>query len=84
MSDLAAVFSGQRPAGIYNLPEATTPDALRQAAAAQGWRVFEIDGSRVTDKASFLKAAATAMDFPGYVAANWAAFEEAIRDLAWA
>lgn len=84
MSDLAAIFSGQRPAGIYNLPEAVTPDALRRSVADQGWRLFEIDGSQVTDKAGFLRTASQAMGFPSYVAANWDAFEEAIRDLAWA
>ncbi|MFN8473815.1 MAG: barstar family protein [Anaerolineae bacterium] len=84
MSDLDAIFSGQRPAGIYNLPESATPDELRQAVADNGWRLFEIDGSQITDKASFLKVAGKAMSFPGYVAANWDAFEEAIRDLAWA
>ena len=84
MSDLAAMFSGQRPAGIYNLPESTTPEALREAVAEKGWRLFEIDGRQITDKASFLKTASKAMDFPGYVGANWDAFEEAARDLGWA
>jgi hypothetical protein len=38
----------------------------------------------VEDKRSFIRAAGAAMQFPAYSGQNWDAFEESLRDLAWA
>jgi hypothetical protein len=46
-------------------------------------RYFFLDGSKITDKESFFKAIALAMDFPDYFGHNWDALRECLDDLSW-
>lgn len=81
---LTVALAENRAAGIYRVRAHTPPRAVARWAAANGWRLFYVDAGRVTDKASFIRAAGTAMGFPAYSAANWDAFEESLLDLSWA
>ncbi len=84
MSVWEKLTSGQVLPGVYRLPARTRPASVRRAVEPAGWRVFSIDGKDISDKPAFLGAVAAAMQFPDYVAKNWDAFEEAVRDLEWA
>ncbi|MCB0132039.1 MAG: barstar family protein, partial [Caldilineaceae bacterium] len=83
MSYLQPMFDGELAPGIYQLISRAKADSLFGDMTEQGWRGFYIDGDQVTDKASFLQAAATAMEFPGYFGHNWDAFEEMLVDPSW-
>ncbi|MGE5140312.1 MAG: barstar family protein, partial [Rudaea sp.] len=77
------MLSGQIPSGVYRLPARTRSASVQRAVEPSGWRVFHIDGRAISDKSTFLQAAADALQFPRYVGKNWDAFEEALRDLDW-
>lgn len=47
-------------------------------------RVTEIGVNRISSKGELLTQLGRALEFPGYVGANWDALEEALRDLEWA
>jgi hypothetical protein len=81
---LAALFAGERPAGLYRIAADIQPESVRSLAADHGWRAYHVDGRQVTDKASFIRAVGVAMDFPAWSGLNWDAFEESVRDLSWA
>lgn len=49
----------------------------------EGFKLFYIDGSEVSEKESFLQTFSNAMHFPDYFGKNWDAFEECITDLSW-
>src|SRR5262249_21756865 len=59
-------------------------DALSEALQKAGWRVFRVDGTAVTGKASFLAACAGAMRFPSWFGGNWDALADCLTDLSWA
>jgi hypothetical protein len=84
MHSLNSIFSGSVPPGVYHLNSRARPAAIFSRAAAHGWLGFFLDGSHITDKASFLQACAEAMHFPPYFGQNWDAFEDSLTDLAWA
>lgn len=83
MNPTELILSGARPPGVYRLASNWNADFVVEPLTRQGWRGFYVDGQVVKDKASFLRVAGLAMDFPNYVGQNWDAFEEAIRDLSW-
>jgi hypothetical protein len=84
MQQLESVLSGQRAPGMYRIPADANAAAIHRLAEEQGWRFFHVDGAAVEDKRSFIRAAGDAMQFPAYSGQNWDAFEESLRDLAWA
>ncbi len=84
MSRWQALLSGAIEPGVYRLPARTPAEAVRRAVAPAGWRVFVIEGDKVSDKGTFLSEAARAMDFPSYFGKNWDAFEDSLNDLEWA
>jgi len=49
----------------------------------RGLHVFEIDGSEVPDKRSFLEGFASQMRFPNYFGFNWDAFNDSATDMSW-
>lgn len=83
MNPSELILSGARPPGLYRLSTAWSTDLVVQPLINQGWRGFYVEGEVVKDKASFIRIASAAMDFPNYSAQNWDAFEESIRDLSW-
>lgn len=84
MSNLQLALTQERIPGIYRFDSRASVEFLQNEAAAAGWRLFHLDGSKVRDKKSFLDKAARAMKFPDYFGHNWDAFEECINDLSWA
>lgn len=84
MSYLQPIFDGEIEPGVYQLVSRAKAESLFEDMAEAGWRGFYIDGEDVTDKTSFLAAAARAMEFPSYFGHNWDAFEESLNDLEWA
>lgn len=70
--------------GVYRFASRVQPHTLAARAAQQDWRCFYLDGEQVTDKASFLRVCAEAVEFPTYFGYNWDALEECIGDLSWA
>lgn len=45
-----------------------------------GFTVFVINGSVISDKASFFEEVARALNFPSYFGKNWAAFNDCMYD----
>jgi dienelactone hydrolase len=68
-------------AGVFHL----SADAreLAGAAAASGLMVIYVDIHHAHDKEDFLAGAAKAMRFPERFAADWNAFADGLKDLAW-
>jgi hypothetical protein len=83
MNALEPIFK-QGQGGLYRWLSPAPPGDLARAVRRRGWRFFYLDGRQVHSKASFLRAAAAAMDFPAYFGHNWDAFEESVNDLTWA
>lgn len=83
MSKLQLALTQERIPGIYRFDSRATVEFLRDEAAAAGWQLFYLDGSKVRDKKSFLEKSAHAMKFPDYFGNNWDAFEECVNDLTW-
>jgi hypothetical protein len=54
---------------------------LRSALRDLGFKVFEADADRCTDERSLLAALGSALPFPDYYGANWAAFDDCIGDM---
>jgi hypothetical protein len=54
---------------------------LRSALRDHGFKVFEADADRCTDERSLLAALGSALPFPDYYGANWAAFDDCIGDM---
>lgn len=84
MAAITDLFSGQVKPGLYRLRADASEETLRRQAEEHGWQFFHIDGAKVQDKRSFIRAVGEALAFPAYSAQNWDAFEESIRDLTWA
>lgn len=84
MSNIADLFTRQRPPAVYKLDSMLAPEAIAEAASAHAWRCFHLDGAAIRDKASFLDACATAMQFPSYFGRNWDALNDCLTDLSWA
>jgi hypothetical protein len=76
----AALLEDFGQAGVYRLPVAERP-AIEAAARALGLRVLPVGLAGVRDKPAFLRAAADALQLPGYFGENWDALEESLADL---
>ncbi|GAB4191411.1 MAG: hypothetical protein OHK0022_05120 [Roseiflexaceae bacterium] len=83
MNKIDALVAGEPPPGLYRFASRAQPDNLAQELAERGWRCFWLDGGKIDDKASFLRACAEAMQFPDYFGRNWDALEECLTDLSW-
>ena len=81
---VAMLARGSLASGVYRCEANIWPDLLGAAAALQGWRFYYLNGATIFDKRSFLSACQAALHLPAYFGHNWDAFEETIRDLAWA
>jgi len=84
MNAIDLLLTGSAAPGMYRLLHLGDARAIGAAVDVRGWRFFHLDGRFARDKASFLTAAAAAMDFPAYFGHNWDAFEECVNDLSWA
>ena len=84
VTSLLPILNGERTPGLYRFSSRAQPNSILADLTKRDWQGFHIDGRVAKDKASFLKTAGAAMHFPSYYGRNWDAFEECVRDLAWA
>jgi RNAse (barnase) inhibitor barstar len=63
---------------------ATLPSNYEDAFREMGYRVFRLDGAKITGKETLFRAVAAEMGFPDYFGHNWDALEECLRDMEWA
>ena len=69
-------------AGIYHMPFAADL-ALEEAAESLDYPMHRVDLSKVTDKAGFLAAIGSALNFPDWYGHNWDALADCLTDLSW-
>ncbi len=69
--------------GVFVVPPDPELARIEQAAAAREYRFFAIDTRQVRNKAEFLHALKTALDFPAHFGNNWDALIDMLRDLSW-
>ena len=84
MNFLAELISGARKPDIYRCEPLAEIAGIEDVLAEKGWQAFYLDGRSIEEKQSELEAIARALSCPTYVARNWDALEEAVRDLDWA
>lgn len=82
MATVAGLIAA-RASGLYRLEHLPPAEEIAPIAAENDFRLFRIDGRRVTDKAGFLRAVARTLEFPDYFGENWDALEECLTDLEW-
>ena len=57
--------------------------ALDEAAESLDYPLHRVNLARITDKAGFLAAVGTALDFPDWYGHNWDALADCLSDLSW-
>ncbi len=82
-SKIETLLAGDAPSGIYKLSSRASIESVRHAAEKAGMHFAHVDGRAIDDKAGFITARGEALEFPGYSAKNWDAFEESLGDLSW-
>jgi hypothetical protein len=83
MTSLHAAVTDPVAAGLYRLGSRTTPATVRRTSESAGRLFLPLDGIKIVDKRTFLRACADTFRFPAYAGRNWDALEEALRDLSW-
>lgn len=78
---LSAIMSAQSTS--VNVPPLAEPDEVEGLAQDAGFRTLVVNGSGVASKAELIDAFARDLAFPGWVAHNWDALLDALRDLSW-
>jgi hypothetical protein len=84
VSDPDDLLEGRRPPGLHRLALDTPAPELAGRFGSADWRVLALDLDGASDKGSVLAGFAAAGSFPAWVAPNWDALEDALRDLSWA
>lgn len=83
MPTLHTVLTDPAAAGIYRVPARLSVAAVTRRVASAEARLALLAGNGITDKATFLRAAADALAFPPYFGRNWDAFADCLTDLSW-
>ena len=83
MPTLHTVLTDPAASGIYRVPVRLSVTTLARRVAAADLRLALLAGSAITDKGTFLRAAADAFAFPPYFGRNWDAFADCLTDLSW-
>jgi RNAse (barnase) inhibitor barstar len=83
MPTLQTILTTPRANGLYRLPATCAAHDLAARVAAANTVLITIDGDAVEGKAEFLRAIATALDFPPYFGRNWDALADCLTDLSW-
>ena len=55
---------------------------LQEGLAAHGFKIYQLDGSHITDTSTFFQEAAQALQFPAYFGHNWDAFLDCLGEFA--
>src|SRR5438477_6914733 len=84
MSKLKRALTQERKPGIYRFDSEASVEYLRAEAGKQEWRLYSLDGYKISDKKSFLEKIARAMKFPDYFGKNWDALNDCLTDMEWA
>jgi len=83
MSNLQHALKQDKPAGIYHFVSEASVPFLRQEADKADWRLYALDGKKITDKKTFLAQIAREMEFPDYFGKNWDALNDCLTDMPW-
>lgn len=81
MSGLAALLAGHNPPDIYQWHSAAHVPDIQHAVEHAGWRFAYLDGWTIEDKSTFLKATASALDFPAHFGENFDAMSDCLSDV---
>src|SRR3954470_22049455 len=84
MSNLRHALKQEKPPGIYHLVSHASVPFLQREADKADWRLYALDGKKITDKKSFLAQIAREMEFPDYFGKNWDALNDCLTDMSWA
>lgn len=69
--------------GVARLRSRSSTVDVAAHLARAGWSVRVVDVAGAQGKAGLLDAFASALSFPSWVAHNWDALDDALRDLSW-
>lgn len=83
MSNLQHALKQDKPAGIYHFVSEASIPFLQQEADKAGWRLYALDGKKITNKKTFLAQIAHEMEFPDYFGKNWDALNDCLTDMRW-
>jgi RNAse (barnase) inhibitor barstar len=83
MDELISALQGDRAPGLYQSAADLDLEELAANCQEQDFQLGYLDGSSITNKAEFLGACATALQFPSHFGHNWDALEECLTDLEW-
>lgn len=81
MSKLQRALKQAQIPGIYRFDSEASGEFLQNEAARSGWKLYVLDGAKISDKKSFLDKIARAMKFPEYFGKNWDALDDCLTDL---
>jgi hypothetical protein len=81
MSGLAALLAGHNRADLYQWHSAAAVPDVEHAVEHAGWGFVHLDGWTIEDKATFLKAAAQALDLPDDRASSFDALSDCLADV---
>ena len=72
-----------RSPSTLRVAETLDADALRQASRNLQYVCFDIDASRIRNKADVMTMFASELRFPDYFGENWDALLDVLRDMSW-
>ena len=83
MNKLETLLSLEVASDIYRFTSRAAAGNIRDELTQNNVQCVVVDGGRMHDKATFLKAFAAVLRFPKTFGRNWDAFEDSMRDLSW-
>ena len=83
MDDWLTLFGSYLNSGVHCAGPGVDEVAVQEAAVASGLDFTRIDVRGVSDKAGFLTAVASALEFPPYFGMNWDALHDCLTDMSW-
>ena len=83
MDDWMTLFGSYLNSGVHCAGPGVDEVAVQEAAAAGGLDFTRIDVREVSDKAGFLTAVASALEFSPYFGMNWDALYDCLTDMSW-
>jgi hypothetical protein len=81
--ELTDILDPAAQCGVHDVEPPVPAAALDRIARRHGYGVFRLNCSKVTDKESFLDAAAQAFGLPPHFGRNWDAFRDCLSTMEW-
>ena len=78
---ITQILSGEVYPSVYLLDVPLTPKELGRLSQDQGTKVYILDGTKITDRATLLQQFDTVMEFPEYFGHNWDALKDCLTEL---